>query len=294
MTRRDILTAVPTSFREDGTLDEEGSRAIFRYVARSGNEGAFILGTTGEFPAVDDAEFETLVTAAMEELAPSMRVVIHVGHTSAYGAVRRVEIARRLGATEFAALTPYYLPASDDAMYDYFRSVSDAVGDGQLYVYIFPARSGNPVSPALLARLAELPTVVGAKVSELGLDDLAAYRAVVPDDFILYTGADRDLAYAGDVGAQGVVSGVSSVLPRPFRALATAADSGDADELAEAQAAVDDVVAVIRGDMARMKTAYRLMGIADGTCRMAIAPPTPATVAEIERVIAAYGAPKVE
>lgn len=288
MTRRDILTAIPTSFREDGTLDEEGSRAIFRYVARSGNEGAFVLGTTGEFPAVDDAEFETLVAAAIEELAPTMRVVIHVGHTSAYGAVRRVEIARRLGAREFAALTPYYLPATDDAIFDYFRRVSDAVGDRQLYVYIYPARSGNAVSPALLARLAALPAIVGAKVSELSLDDLAAYRAVVSDDFILYTGADRDLAHAGDVGAQGVISGVSSVLPRPFRALAAAADSGDADALGTAQAAVDDVVAVIGGDMARMKTAYRLMGIADGTCRMSIPAPTPTAIAEIERVIAAY------
>lgn len=288
MTRRDILTAVPTSFRKDGTLDEEGSTAIFRYVARSGNEGAFVLGTTGEFPAIDDDEFETLVAAAVAELSPAMRVVIHVGHTSAYGAVRRVEIARRHGATEFAALTPYYLPASDDAIFDYFRTIADAVGDGRLYVYIYPARSGNAVSPALLTRLAELSPIVGAKVSELSLDDLAAYRAAVPDDFILYTGADRDLAAAGDVGAQGVVSGVSSVLPRPFRVLAAAADSGDAAAIATAQAAVDDVVAVIGGDMARMKTAYRLMGIADGTCRMSIPSPTPADIAEIERVIAAY------
>lgn len=50
MTRYDILTAIPTAFGRDGTLDLEGSRAIFRYVAASGNEGAFVLGTTGEFP----------------------------------------------------------------------------------------------------------------------------------------------------------------------------------------------------------------------------------------------------
>lgn len=290
MTRRDIVTAIPTSFHPDGTLDAAGSRAIFRYVAGSGNEGGFVLGTTGEFPAVDDAEFETLVSAALDELGPHMRVIVHVGQPSAFEAVRRVAIAKRLGATEFAALTPYYLEATEDAVFDYFAAISAAIGDGTLFIYVYPKRSGIEVSPALLARLAELPNVIGAKVSELSLDELAAYRAIVPPEFVLYTGADRELVAAGEVGAQGVVSGVSSVLPAPFRALAQAADSGDPAAIERAQAAVDDVVSVIGGDMARMKAAYRSMGIADGVCRMALVEPDGGALAEIERVLATYRA----
>jgi len=289
VTRRDIITAIPTSFHRDGSLDLDGSRSIFKYVAGSGNEGAFVLGTTGEFPAIDDAEFEALVRAALGELAPVMRTIVHVGQPSAYEAVRRVRIARELGATEFAALTPYYLPSAEDAVYDYFVAVSEAIGDGSLFVYVYPKRSGISVSPALLARLAELPNVIGAKVSELSLDELAAYRAAVPADFVLYTGADRDLVAAGEVGAQGVVSGVSSVLPAPFRALAAAADAGDAGELARAQAAVDDVVTVIGGDMPRMKAAYRKLGVADGVSRMALVEPNEDALVEIDRVLAAYG-----
>lgn len=288
MTRRDILTAVPTSFNTDGTLDVEGSRAIFRYVAASGNEGAFVLGTTGEFCAVDDAEFTTLVAAAIEEMAGAMRVVVHVGQPSAFEAVRRTRIARALGATEFAALTPYYLPASEAGVYDYFSQLSAAVGDGELYVYIYPARSGNVVSAALLTRLAELPNVVGAKVSELPLEMIAEYRAAVPDGFLIYTGADRDLVHAADAGAQGVVSGVSSVLPKPFRALAEAADSGEREAISAAQDDVDDIVRVIGGDMARMKAAYKIMGIADGVCRMSLDAPDETALAELERVIHAY------
>ena len=289
MTRRDIVTAIPTSFHPDGTLDAEGSRSIFRYVARSGNEGAFVLGTTGEFPAIDDAEFETLVAAALDELGGAMRVIVHVGQPSAFEAVRRVRIAKELGATEFAALTPYYLAVTEDAVFDYFAEVSDAVGDGTLFVYVYPKRSGVEVSPELLARLATLPNVIGAKVSELSLDELAAYRAAVPEGFVLYTGADRELVAAGEAGAQGVVSGVSSVLPGPFRALAQAADSGDPAAIERAQTAVDDVVSVIGGDMARMKAAYRSMGVADGVCRMALVEPDASAIAEIERVLATYG-----
>ena len=285
MTRYDILTAIPTAFHRDGSLDVDGSRAIFQFVGETGNEGAFVLGTTGEFPAVDVAEFTSLVEAALAELADKMRVIVHVGRPSAFEAVRLTRIARDLGATEFAALTPYYLRSSDDAVFDYFQTVSDAVGDGRLYVYIYPARSGNPVSPELLVRLSQLPNVVGAKVSELSLDDIAVYRAVVPDDFDLYTGADRDLIAAVGVGAQGVVSGVSSVTPKPFRALADAGRSGDADVIGAAQTDVDEVVSLIGGDMARMKEAYRVLGVTDAYCRMAITEPTDAERADVRRVV---------
>lgn len=285
MTRYDILTAIPTAFHRDGSLDLEGSRAIFRFVGESGNEGAFVLGTTGEFPAVDVAEFTSLIEAALAELADLMRVVVHVGQPSTFEAVRLTRIARDLGATEFAALTPYYLRSTDDAIFDYFQAVSDAVGGGRLYVYIYPARSGNPVSPELLVRLSALPNVVGAKISELSLDDIAAYRAVVPEDFELYTGADRDLIAAVEVGAQGVVSGVSSVTPKPFRALADAGRSGDAMAIAAAQADVDEVVSLIGGDMARMKEGYRALGVTDTHCRMAIAEPTDPERADVRRVV---------
>ncbi|MFA4895277.1 dihydrodipicolinate synthase family protein [Microbacterium sp.] len=285
MTRYDILTAIPTAFHRDGSLDLDGSRAIFRYVGESGNEGAFVLGTTGEFPAVDLTEFTALVQAALAELADRMRVVVHVGQPSAFEAVRLTRIARELGATEFAALTPYYLRSTDDAVFDYFQAVSDAVGDGRLYVYVYPARSGNPVTPELLVRLSTLPNIVGAKVSELSLDEIAAYRAVVPEDFELYTGADRDLIAAAGVGAQGVVSGVSSVTPKPFRALADAGRSGDAAAISAAQVDVDEVVSLIGGDMARMKEGYRVLGVTDAHCRMAIAEPTDAERADVRRVV---------
>lgn len=288
MTRYDILTAIPTAFHRDGSLDLDGSRAIFRFVGESGNEGAFVLGTTGEFPAVDVAEFTSLVEAALAELTDLMRVVVHVGQPSTFEAVRLTRIARELGATEFAALTPYYLRSTDDAIFDYFQAVSDAVGDGRLYVYIYPARSGNPVSPELLVRLSTLTNVVGAKLSELSLEEIAAYRAVVPEGFELYTGADRDLIAAARAGAQGVVSGVSSVTPKPFRALADAARSGDAAAVAQAQDAVDEVVSLIGGDMARMKEGYRVLGVTDTYCRMAIAEPTDAERADVLRVVELY------
>jgi 4-hydroxy-tetrahydrodipicolinate synthase len=288
MTSRDILSAVPVAFGPGGELDEDGTRAILRHVASSSNEGAFVLGTTGEFPALSPDERDTVAKLSIEELGGRMRVVVHVGAASTYEAVQRAKAAVAAGATELAALTPYYLPADDDRIVEYFSAIGDAAPEAKLFVYAYRLRSGNAVSPELMARLAALPTVVGAKVSEESLEVLDAFRAVVPEQFLIYTGADRELALAAGHGAQGVVSGVSAVLPKPFRALAAAADAGDDAALAEAQRAVDDVVEIIGGNMARMKAAYRLLGVTDSTVRMALTPPDHAALAEIERVVAQY------
>lgn len=288
MTRRDILTAVPVAFHEDGALDVEGSRRILQYVARSGNEGAFVLGTTGEFVSLDFEERGRLAKISMEELAPTMRVVVHVGGASLYEVLRLIQQARDVGATEIAVLTPYYLPCTDAALRHFFAAVSAACDGLQVYVYVYRKRSGNFVSTELMADLARLPNIVGAKVSEEPLEQIAAYRAVVPESFVIYTGADRELVQAADHGADGVISGVSSVLPKPFRAAVAAAERGDPEELAAAQADVDDVVTAIAGDMGRMKAAYRFLGIDAGTTRMAIEPPSEETLEVISTAVARH------
>ncbi len=288
MTRRDIITAVPVAFAADGALDLVGSRAILEYVAASGNEGGFVLGTTGEFPALSEDERFALTELSGEVLGPAMRVIAHVGAASAYQARRLAGRARSAGLGEIAVLTPYYLPSSDAGLLAYFTEVAEAAEGLDIYVYVFADRTGNPVSDELMARLSQIPGVVGAKISGESLARVASYRRVVPEGFQLYTGADRDLARAADHGAQGVVSGISSVLPKPFRELAAAADDTDAGRLERAQQAVDDVVDVIAGDMARMKAAYRLLGVTDTTTRMAIDPPNAPTMAEIARVVERY------
>ena len=289
MTAPHVITAVPTAFRADGTLDLQGSRAIYEYVARSGNEGAFVLGTTGEFPALSVTERGQLVELAMAELAESMRVIVHVGAPSLFEVLQLVDQARAAGAREIAVITPYYLPATDGALRSFFGAVSSASDGLDVYVYVYRRRSGNFVSTELMAELSRLPNVVGAKVSEEPLDQLSAYRAVVPERFVLYTGADSEVLRVADSGAQGVISGVSSVLPKPFRAAVRALEAGDAAAAAEAQVAVDEVVGAIGGDMGRMKAAYGMLGIAGGTTRMAIEPPDEKALELVRHAVSTHG-----
>lgn len=289
----EIITAVPTAFTRRGELNVEGTRQIFRKSATSGVDGAFVLGTTGEFPSMTFDERGRVVRVALEELA-GKRCIIHVGAASRYEVLRLIDQARDLGATEIAAITPYYLPATDDALRRHYAAISRASDGLRVYVYAFRARTGNYVTPEMMAELAALPNIAGAKVSGEPLGQISAYRAAVPDDFVLYTGSDRDVLQAVNSGAQGIVSGVGSALPEPFlNAASLVAAGADGPGLQEGQAAVLDAVAAIGGNMASIKAALSFEGIDAGYPRMALDEPDDAKLAEIEHIVRRFDSPAV-
>lgn len=276
----DVITAVPTGFAVNGEVDSAASRAILEHVAESGNEGAFVLGTTGEFPALSLEERGHLTQLALEVLSPHMRVIVHVGAPSLFEVLQLIDQARETGAQEIAVITPYYLPITDRALEDFFRAVDHASRGLRVYIYVYAKRANNFVTPQLMRTLSQLPNIAGAKVSEEPLSLLTEYREVVPEGFLIYTGADRDVVSVAEHGAQGVISGVSSVLPKPFRA--AVAGEGDAAQL---QADVDLAVEAIAGDMGRMHYAYELLGVSSGTCRMSIAAPGEQARAQIQDAV---------
>jgi 4-hydroxy-tetrahydrodipicolinate synthase len=286
-TRHDILTAAPTAFAANGDLDLAGTHAILRNIAASGVQGALVLGTTGEFPSLSREERKAIAEISVEALA-GLRLVVHVGASSLHEVAELIADAREVGATAIAVLTPYYLPASPGAVLEFFRAVS-AISDGlEVYVYLFTARTGIVVDPEELAVIAELPNIVGAKLSGESLDRVSAFRAAVADEFELFTGADIDLARAADHGAQGVISGIASVFPKPFIQLQKALYTGDSTAITAAQPAIDDVVSTVAGDPARMKFALRLQGIPAGYARMALDVPEGAVVADLKRAVKRY------
>lgn len=262
-----ILTAAPVGFTSDGAVDYRASRCILEFIAGSGTDGAFILGTTAEFPALAEEERRKLTELSFEVLAEKS-VITHVGAASAHQVRRLISDVRQLGGTTVAVLTPYYLPAGDQAILDFYIDVCEAAGDLDVYAYLFAQRSGNAVGPDLLGRLAKIPNLVGAKVSGESLTTMDRLRAAPPDDFHLFTGADRDVAQVAAHGLTGVVSGVASVLPEPFLRMAEAVAANDRREIDQVQDAVDDVVDAVIGDPERIKVGLALRGITAGTSRM--------------------------
>jgi 4-hydroxy-tetrahydrodipicolinate synthase len=272
-----ILSAVPTLFGPDGELDPDANRALYKLVAGL-MDGLFVAGTTGEFPALEDAERLWLFELALAEAGPD-RVIAHIGAPDARHAARLAQAAAGLGATRVAAITPYYLPARPDELTAHYRRIHDAVPALELYAYIFPERTGLRVPPPLFAEVADAAGLAGAKTSGSAAADLAGYVAAAPG-LRIFSGNDADPWAVMRAGGAGVISGRSSAYPELYAALRR--DPAEQERL--------DRVVALGASIGRLKYALQVRGLVPGfspAARMTVDTPDAETAAAIAAQVAA-------
>lgn len=282
-----ILTALPVAFEEDGSVSMAGNEAILKKCAASAVDGAFILGTTGEFASLSEEERKDLAALSLEILKDK-QVVVHVGAPSFHQVARLIHQARAQGAKYVACITPFFLPATDEALLDFYGKISEITDGIGVYVYIFKDRTGVTVTPELMAKIATLPNIIGVKISGETIETAAEFRKHLPADFQILTGSDREIGRLDQFGLDGVISGIASVYPEPFTDMAAAVEAGVTDR-AELQEHVNATVDGLLGDIERLKMGLRLQGIPAGNARMAVGKPDAETTDLIERLNTEYG-----
>ena len=281
-----VFSAVPTLFGADGEVDTAANRNLYKLLDGL-LDGLFVAGTTGEFPALDDAERLALIELALAEAGPD-RVIAHVGAPDARHAARLAQAAAALGATRLAAITPYYLPARADELISHYCRIRDAVPAAELYAYIFSERTGLRVPAPVFASAAEAADLAGAKLSGSTAADLAKYVAAAPG-LRIYSGDDSDPASTMRAGGAGLISGRSSAYPEIYAALSAALADGDAAAAARNQQTLDRIVA-LGASIGRLKHAVALRGLGETTARMTVDPPGPELAAAIAAAVAEVAA----
>ncbi|MCU1558759.1 MAG: dapA [Microbacteriaceae bacterium] len=292
MSRPIVISAIPSAFHPDGSLDLEGTGRIIRHALDGGVDSVFVNGTTGEFPALNRDERSRIVAAAVD-IAGTDRVIAHIGGSSAWEAVAFTKDAVGHGATSLAAITPFYLPASESAVHEYFAAIREAAPAAKLYAYLFPDRTAVHLSADEAARLVFDFELSGVKVSIPGIDFVSELVEVLPEGPQVFSGNDGLLASVHGAGGAGVVSGVSSAMPWSFVAMADAVDRRDAKAQSEIQTSIDIAVATLGPSIAGLKKAIQLQGVIDSAgCRMAIDPPDDALDERIRVLIGGLATPQ--
>ena len=274
-----VYSAVPTLFGPDGEVDPGANRALYRLLAGL-VDGMLVAGTTGEFPALEDAERLSLFELALAEAGPD-RVIAHIGAPDTRHAIRLARAAVALGATRIAAITPYYLPARPDELAGHYRRIRDAVPDPDIYAYIFPERTGLAVPPPLFAEVAQAAGLAGAKISGSASADLAGYVAAAPG-LRIFSGNDANPWATMRAGGAGVISGRSAAYPEVYAALVKSTPESDPG----AQERLDRIVA-LGASIGRIKHALGVRGLAGTAARMTVDPPGPELAAAIAAEVSA-------
>ncbi len=197
----EILTAVVTPFKRDGSIDLVAFRALASHLVDNGSDGIVVTGTTGESPTLTDEERFALYEAAVDEVGARATVVAGTGTYSTAHSVHLTARAHEIGVHGFLVVTPYYNKPPVRGIVRHFEEIA-AVTDRPLVAYNIPARVVTNLDTAAIAQLAEIPTVRAVKQAN---PDLEQARAIVELGLDLYAG-DDDLVHPFlELGGKGGV-----------------------------------------------------------------------------------------
>jgi 4-hydroxy-tetrahydrodipicolinate synthase len=228
MQLRGCGTALVTPFRQDGSIDESALRNLISWQIDSGIDFLVPCGTTGETPTLTHEEWLFVIDTTIEVAAGRVPIVAGATSNSTHEAVEKAkEVAGRPGVNAILTAVPYYNKPTQEGQYRHFKAIADAVGDKPVIVYNVPGRTGSNLEPQTLARLAEIPNIVGVKEASGNLAQVAEAIHVVPETFLVFSGDDSVTLPVIALGGVGVISVASNEIPKEMASLTRAALAND-------------------------------------------------------------------
>jgi 4-hydroxy-tetrahydrodipicolinate synthase len=276
----EVLTAMVTPFREDGSVDLERFRELCLHLVGNGSDGLVVTGTTGESPTLSDDERFELYETAVEAVGGRATVIAGTGTYSTAHSVHLTERAHELGVDGFLVVTPYYNKPPPRGTIEHFRAIAE-VSDKPIVVYNIPQRVVINLEPDTIVQLAEIPTVRAVKQATEDPDQ--ARRIVAETDLDLYAGND-DLIYPFlELGGVGGVCVHTHLVGTRVKEMIRRFRDGDEEG---AKAIDEELKPVVEGlavttNPIPVKAALNLLGHDVGALRL---PLVEATDAELEVV----------
>lgn len=288
-----------TPFKEDQSVDYEKAKQLARYLVEKKKGDCLILsGTTGEFHTMTFDERVKLFEVVKEAVGAHIPLMAGVGCASTIETIRLAKKAEELGFELVMIVAPYYARPNQEELYVHYRKVAEAVGV-KILLYNIPIFTGVNIEPETVAKLAEIPNIVGIKEeAELNPKQVTRYLNATPEDFIVYNGDDTMIleAYAqgGPERIGGVISGASHVIGELIRSMIDTFLAGKVQEAARMQRKIYPLLKIMgqnnrTNPVALWKEAMRLYGIDAGIPRLPLSRGTAEEIAQVKKVMQSVG-----
>jgi 4-hydroxy-tetrahydrodipicolinate synthase len=281
-----VGTALVTPFTKSGDLDEPGVRRLGRRQIDAGVHFLVPCGTTGENPTLTLAERIRIVETLVDESAGRTPILAGAGGYDTRNIMRLADEMRKAGAGGLLSVTPYYNKPTQEGLFQHFRAIAEST-PLPIILYNVPGRTGVNIEPATLARLADIPNIVGVKEASGNITQMAEVLHVVPDDFIVLSGDDAITLPLMAIGGRGTISVASNEIPAEMVRMVEAAEQGD---FAGARATFNHILPLlqinfIESNPVPVKAAMAAMGLLAEVYRLPMCSPTPASREKILKVL---------
>ena len=277
-TPKGIVIPVVTPLTADGKLDEAAYRRLINYFADSGIHGVFPFGTTGEFYAFDVGFYTHLLEVTKDAVAGRMDIYAGANHITTKGAAEIAKAVEKVGGIDaLSVLTPMFISQTQDEVYEYYREIARETSL-PIIIYNNKPKTNVTVTPATVAKLAEIDNIIGVKDSTGDMTNTEEYLRLTRgmEGFHVMMGRDTLIYAALCYGASGAIASCANVAPRIAVDIYEKFKAGDAAGALDAQFKFSALrIATNMGTFpVVLKEALKLIGYDCGDCVKPIQPLT--------------------
>lgn len=225
--------ALITPFK-DGKIDYKALDVILEQQIAGGTDAIIACGTTAEAATLTDLEHKEIISHCIEKVNGRIPVIAGTGSNHTDYAIELTKFAKDEGADGVLLVTPYYNKASQKSLVKHFLSIAECA-DIPNILYNVPSRTGLNISLGAYRKLAEHPNIVATKEASGNLSAIMELIATCGDSLNVYSGNDDQIVPLMSVGAIGVISVLSNVLPKETHEITKLCLDGNFKEAAKLQ-----------------------------------------------------------
>ncbi len=226
MTLQGTFTALVTPFTADGSVNETRLRELVQSQIEHGISGIVPVGTTGESPTLSHEEHRRVVDLVIETADGRVPIIAGTGSNNTEEAISLTRHAKEAGADAALLITPYYNRPTQNGIIAHYRKIADSC-EIPLIIYNCPGRTAVNTTAETIVELSSHPGIIGIKEASGNMDQICDIILRTPDDFIVLSGDDSMTVPMISVGAGGVISVASNIIPDRMGAMVRAALDND-------------------------------------------------------------------
>ncbi len=220
------IVALITPMNSDGSVDYSSLEKLVEYHIEQGTDGIVAVGTTGESATLPHAEHIDVVAHTVKFAAGRVPVIGGNGANSTSEAIELTKAQSNLGVAAMLGVTPYYNKPTPAGLVAHYTAVANSTDIPQI-LYNVPGRTAVDMLPETVARLVEVPNIIGVKEATGDVSRVARLRKLCGAEFKLYSGDDATAREFISLGGDGVISVTNNIVPHQFKLMCQAALNGD-------------------------------------------------------------------
>ncbi len=267
------MVALATPMEDSGAIDYPALNDLIEFHIDQGSDAIVAVGTTGESATLDFEEHCQVIRAVVDRVDGRVPVIAGTGANSTREAIELTLCAQESGADAALLVTPYYNKPTQEGLYQHHKLIAETVPLPQI-LYNVPGRTACDMLPDTVARLADVPNIIGIKEATGDLDRMREIRELCGDRLDLYSGDDATGLEFLLAGGKGVISVTTNVAPAAMSAMCAAAAAGEAErarEINQSLALLHERL-FLEANPIPVKWAVQQLGLIKGGIRLPLTP----------------------